>query len=470
MSGKKKDYSKFVLLIIDEICIVVSFLLATWTRYGFTNSEWFGTLYGLAFIVLILGYIFIYYIFGNFNKFFRRGFLDEFIFVFRNNILFASLITAILFVYQKGNLYSRGFFACFFFYNIVVNYIIRQYFKILLQFYYKKSNFTTKVIIITDREQALDLTNKLKDEKKAGYQISGVIILDSELQKGEINGFPVIANGDNMYDVIAKEAVDEILINVIERKLYQIDEMILEFENMGITVNYCITSFSRNIKEKMIDEFAGYHVLTFSTKLFNWDSMLIKRIIDIIGALVGIGLTFLLGIVLAPVIWIESPGPLVFSQTRIGKNGRRFKIYKFRSMYMDAEERKKELMEKNEMSGLMFKISDDPRITKVGKFIRKTSIDEFPQFFNVLRGEMSLVGTRPPTEDEFLQYEGRHKRRLALKPGITGLWQVSGRSDIQDFEEVVRIDLEYIDNWSVWLDVKVIMKTIIVVLFGKGAS
>ena len=144
-------------------------------------------------------------------------------------------------------------------------------------------------------------------------------------------------------------------------------------------------------------------------------------------------------------------------------------MYKFRSMYKDAEARKKELMDKNEMSGLMFKMTDDPRITKVGKFIRKTSIDELPQFFNVLKGDMSLVGTRPPTVDEFKQYEGHHKRRLSMKPGITGLWQVSGRSDIEDFEEVVMLDLKYIDNWCVMEDIKIIFKTIKVIIFGNGA-
>jgi len=136
---------------------------------------------------------------------------------------------------------------------------------------------------------------------------------------------------------------------------------------------------------------------------------------------------------------------------------------------MDAEARKAGLMAQNEMNGFMFKITDDPRITKVGKFLRKTSLDEFPQFINVLKGDMSLVGTRPPTESEFLQYEGRHKRRLALKSGLTGLWQVSGRSDITDFEDVVMLDLEYIDNWSLRLDLKILIKTVGIVVFGRGS-
>ena len=195
-----------------------------------------------------------------------------------------------------------------------------------------------------------------------------------------------------------------------------------------------------------------------------------KRLIDIVGGVVGVIFTAVLCVILAPIIYIQSPGPIFFSQWRVGKNGRRFKIYKFRSMYMDAEERKKELMSQNEMEGLMFKMENDPRVTKVGKFIRKTSIDELPQFWNILKGEMSLVGTRPPTEDEFLQYEGYHRRRLNMTPGLTGLWQVSGRSDTKNFEEIVAMDVEYIDNWSLKEDIKILFKTVGVVLKGKGAS
>ena len=196
---------------------------------------------------------------------------------------------------------------------------------------------------------------------------------------------------------------------------------------------------------------------------------MVKRAIDIVGSLVGLIITAVVTPFVALAIRIESPGPIFFAQERVGKNGRRFKIYKFRSMYIDAEERKKELMEKNQMSGLMFKMDDDPRITKVGKFIRKTSIDELPQFYNILIGQMSLVGTRPPTVDEFNQYNLYYKRRLSMTPGLTGMWQVSGRSSITDFDEVVKLDLEYIDNWSVGLDIKILFMTVVTVLFRRGA-
>ena len=145
-------------------------------------------------------------------------------------------------------------------------------------------------------------------------------------------------------------------------------------------------------------------------------------------------------------------------------------MYKFRSMYLDAEERKKELESQNEMQGLMFKMENDPRITKVGKFLRKTSLDELPQFYNILKGDMSLVGTGPPTCDEFEQYDIEYRRRLSITPGLTGMWQVSGRSDITDFEQVVKYDLEYIDNWSISLDIKILLQTVGVVLFGKGSK
>ena len=192
--------------------------------------------------------------------------------------------------------------------------------------------------------------------------------------------------------------------------------------------------------------------------------------LDICGGLVGVVMMGIIFLFVAPIIKKQSPGPVFFSQWRIGRNGRKFKIYKFRSMYMDAEERKKELMEHNQMEGFMFKMDNDPRIFPFGHFLRDSSLDEFPQFWNVLKGDMSLVGTRPPTVDEYEQYELHHRRRVSIKPGLTGLWQVSGRSDITDFEEVVRLDTEYISNWRLSSDLKILLKTVGVVLARKGSK
>ena len=251
----------------------------------------------------------------------------------------------------------------------------------------------------------------------------------------------------------------------------------------GVTVHLNLARISESLGSKQLVEKVGnYTVLTTSMNYATTKQAFMKRVLDICGGLVGCISTGIIVLFVGPAIYISSPGPIFFSQERVGKNGKKFKMYKFRSMYMDAEERKKELMKENRVSdGMMFKMDFDPRVignkilpngekkTGIGDFIRKTSLDEFPQFFNVLKGDMSLVGTRPPTLDEWEKYELHHRARLAIKPGITGMWQVSGRSEITDFEEVVKLDTEYIANWDVGLDFKILFKTVMSVLKKEGS-
>ena len=213
-----------------------------------------------------------------------------------------------------------------------------------------------------------------------------------------------------------------------------------------------------------------YPIITYHTVTLNTTEQMLKRLMDIAGGMIGLILSSPIMLVTAIAIKIDSPGPVFFKQTRVGQNGRYFKIYKFRSMYIDAEERKKELMAQNEIQGgVMFKMKNDPRVTKVGRVIRKLSIDELPQFLNVVQGTMSLVGTRPPTIDEVQKYKTNQWRRISIKPGLTGLWQVSGRSNVLDFEEIVQMDVEYIDSWSIFEDIKIILKTVLVVIRHKDA-
>jgi len=280
---------------------------------------------------------------------------------------------------------------------------------------------------------------------------------------------PVIAGKEDLYEQFKTKVVDEVFIHLPDYSREKIEELIIKLESMGVTVHVNIDYFNNVLAHKTTESFAGFTVLSYEASTFDYRRLLIKRIMDIFGSLVGIFLTLILAPFIALAIKLESKGPILFGQTRVGKNGRYFKLYKFRSMYMDAEERKQELLSQNEMEGPMFKLESDPRITKVGAFLRKTSLDELPQFFNILAGHMSLVGTRPPTVDEFKEYQLYYRRRLSIKPGLTGLWQVSGRSDITDFKEVVKLDLQYIDNWSLTSDIRIILMTLLVVLKRKGA-
>lgn len=473
MDLRRRDLPNKYLLFIDLFCILIAYILASWIRYGnIIHNILYSESYRVAMIFIQSIYIVIYYLYSTYKGFFKRGFLEEMVTVVKTNTILAATITAILFLFQEGNSYSRLFFICFIIMNIIVTYMFRQYFKLLLLAVYKKSSSSNKVMIITASSQIKKVLAKIRSENNWEYQVTYLTILDQNMVGQSIDGIEVKADINNMFEVAKLEVIDEVLIHIptdcpLDMKL---EEMVLIFQNMGVTVDVSINTFGLNIKEKIVREMSGYHVLTFSSKLFNESQLVLKRIVDIIGGLLGCILTLILTIFVAPAIRLETPGPIFFSQIRIGKNGRRFKLYKFRSMYVDAEKRQQDLMMLNEMKGHMFKIQNDPRITKVGNFLRRTSLDEFPQFFNVLKGDMSLVGTRPPTVSEFIHYENRHKRRLQLKSGVTGLWQVSGRSDVSDFEEVVRMDLEYIDSWTLKKDIKILFKTIYVVLFTRGAK
>lgn len=471
MNLTRKDLPNRYLLLLDLSCILISFLSTTWIRFGSITSNWRENIYGFSCIIVLLFYMLIYYIYDSYSGLYKRGMIEEFIVVFKVNIILAVTLTSAMYLLRAGNIFSRLFFISFLSFNLIIMYIGRLYFKIISIAFYKKRAMNHKIMVVTTSEQVREVIKKLKSNMDWSYDITYLTIIDKDMIHQRIGGFEVLADYHTMFRIAKTQVLDGVFIHIPDNRELNmnLEETIQGFEDMGITVNLSINTFGLKINEKVVEQICGYHVLTFSTKLFTVTELHTKRVLDIIGALIGCILTIICSIFIVPAIIIESPGPILFSQTRVGRNGRRFKIYKFRSMFLNAEERKEQLMAQNEMNGFMFKMTNDPRITKVGKFLRRTSLDELPQFYNILKGDMSLVGTRPPTEDEFLQYEGRHKRRLALKSGLTGLWQISGRSDINDFEEVVKLDLEYIDNWSMGLDIKIILKTIKVVFFGKGS-
>lgn len=277
--------------------------------------------------------------------------------------------------------------------------------------------------------------------------------------------------GVNQLEYIMKNyVIDEIAV----AKPLSYDETLKSTLNrcqeMGTTITMLLETHNYDSTKAQVAMVGNIPVLKFHTVSLNESQIVAKRCLDVIGSMVGMCLFFLVYPIIGVLIKIETPGPIIFKQRRVGKNGRIFEIWKFRSMGVNAEIQKMELLASNEMTGCMFKMTDDPRVTKIGKFIRKTSIDELPQFWNVFKGDMSLVGTRPPTVDEVNKYEAHHHRRISITPGITGSWQISGRSDIEDFEEVVRLDTDYISNWNIWQDVKILIKTIAVVINRKGSK
>ncbi len=458
-------------LLIDLLSMLASYFLSGYIRGGIIRPGLTSGIYGDILVVLVLTVTLISYTGDNNKNVFKRSFFEELVHILKDQGKLALILLGYMFAVQQGGAYSRVFLVLFFVFDALIVYVARSYLKLYMLLAYKKGSASSKVMLVTITKNAGQIIRSIRQEHEWQIYVNSIALWDKDTIGEKIEGVEVVANKDNMFDMARMNVVDAVFINIPRNIKIDLEELVLEFEKMGIVVHLNLDIFGNmNLREKTINEFAGHNVVTFSTRLFDTKHVLIKRLADIVGGLVGCLATLILTIFLAPAILIESRGPIFFSQVRVGKNGRKFRIYKFRSMYQDAEQRKKELMEKNEMQGLMFKMTDDPRITKIGKFIRKTSLDEFPQFLNVLMGDMSLVGTRPPTEDEFLQYEGHHKRRLSTKPGLTGLWQVSGRSDVTNFEDVVKMDLEYIDSWSIGLDLKLIMKTIHVVLRGRGSK
>jgi len=468
---KNKMIETYSILLIDILGVVISYALSLFIRFRLIHYEnyprQFHLMVGTYIVVLCL----LYNMFLDANRnFFTRGYYQEFYYTVRYTVILVVGLVVVLYLTQQSYEFSRSVYGIFAILNTLFTYAMHMVFKKILWKYYRKSTSAEKMLVVTKDQIAEEVIDNLIKGKEWYYDITAAVVYDADRKGQSIKTVPVVAAKENLYETVVQMAVDEVFICLPEVPVIEIRDMVWRFEEMGLTCHYNVDLFSRANPNTYVQQMAGYSVISFALKTMDSRRMLIKRLIDILGALVGLFLTALITPFVALAIKMDSPGPVFFSQMRIGKNGRRFKIWKFRSMYIDAEERKKELQAQNEMSGLMFKMEDDPRVTKVGRFLRRTSIDETPQFLNILVGNMSLVGTRPPTEDEFEQYSGYYRRRMSITPGLTGLWQVSGRSDIQDFEEIVKMDLEYIDNWSLGLDIKILFMTVFAVLGRKGSK
>ena len=467
MNIRKKSYSQFTIL--DLACTGVGFFLGIFIRHGSFAIMNTYSVYREVLAVLAISIAANAFLFRPYEDIFVRGNWKEFVNVVKCLCVQISIAVVYMFLVQNSSNYSRLAFAYAIVSISVITYMGRLVLKAVLRNVVESGIYRKKMLVVTTSDKVESLVQKAKGELEFNYAISALAIMDKDMIGKEVAGIPVTGSVETLYDDARLTIVDSVLID-LEPDHPQFKETVNLFHVMGVEVNISLADYNLGIPNQQIVKMGELTVLSGNGRTEALGDVIVKRILDIIGGLVGLLITGVLMLIVGPAIMLESPGPIFFSQMRVGKNGRRFKIYKFRSMYMDAEERKKELMEKNKMSGLMFKMDDDPRITKVGKFIRKTSIDEFPQFWNVLKGDMSLVGTRPPTEDEFKQYKARYKKRLSMKPGITGLWQVSGRSTITDFEDVVKLDVQYIENWSFGLDLRILFQTVLVVLKHDGAQ
>lgn len=470
-------YVDFILL--DMICLQVAFVLAYFIRHQdfLLYKE---KLYVSMAISLELINIVVLFVYGTMENVLRRGYFKEFVFTVKHAILVELISVLYLFTLQESGGYSRIVLYLSGGIYVILTYIVRLLWKLVR----KKVNVRGQersLLIVTTADNASEAIRNIQKYQN-DYNIVGVVLKDNDENRKEIDSIPVVAEYEKLQEFVLKQWVDEVFI-LLPFETPELDEIMKKLGAMGVTIHINLTqrqgfSGGRQIVERM----GGYTVITESMNYASLKESFFKRGLDIVGGLVGCLITAILTIIVGPIIYISSPGPIFFSQERVGRNGKHFKIYKFRSMYPDAEERKKELMSQNKIQdGMMFKMDFDPRIignkilldgrkkTGIGQFIRSTSIDEFPQFFNVLKGDMSLVGTRPPTVDEWEKYELHHRARLSVKPGITGLWQVSGRSSITDFEEVVKLDTEYIMNWDIGMDLRILLKTFFVVFMKKGS-
>lgn len=483
VTSKREKLQYAYVFITDLLTLTVSIVLAWLITDGLLNvivpyepRDWMQTI-----SLVFLSFVATFFCFDQDENIATRSLGREFRLSVKFNILLGLVYSAFMLLTKATMLDSRYFAVMVPTVNMLLLPLAHTALKKLLLHFQRSWGMESLVGIVTTGDRAEQLIAEIS--RDWSRRIVGIALLEGtpEVVGSQLYGVDVKATFTDFMDWIRREALDEVYVDVPMDSSESFIPYLEEMESMGLTVHFRLPLLDR-IEEACCDETsaarmsrslgrsAGGNIVTMGTVELKLHDQLAKRCMDIVGALVGCIISIPIIAIVAIPLKLESPGPLFFKQKRVGRNGRYFYIHKLRSMYIDAEERKKELMAKNEMNGLMFKMEDDPRVTKVGKFIRKTSIDELPQFFDVLRGDMSLVGTRPPTVDEYKQYESHHKRRLSMKPGITGLWQVSGRSNIEDFEEVVKLDVTYIDNWSLWNDVKILFKTVYVVFAGRGAK
>ncbi len=464
--------------LLDLLVLQLSFIFGYFIRNGMHNP-YAVELYRNMGVVLVFIDIICLFFLETLRNVLKKDYYVEFIDTLKNAAAVQLISVAYLFITKDAKSYSR----LIVFYTSVI-YLLTSYLsRMMLKKYLRSRNRYLKkrsVLVVSSQDIVAKAIKNLESAEEEDIDITGVVLTEDGLSY--VNGIPVVSSLKDVADYVCHNWVDGVYIYVSSDNKIA-DDVVSQLEQTGVVLHFAIMEdLNKTERKQIVEKIGDSTVITTSMNYFTPQQAFLKRRIDIFGSLIGCFITTILTLIIGPMIFLSSPGPIFFRQTRIGKNDKKFKIYKFRSMHLNAERQKKELMKNNRIAGdFMFKMEFDPRIIGnkicrdgtvkkgLGHFLRETSIDEFPQFWNVLKGDMSLVGTRPPTVDEWERYSLHHRARMAIKPGITGLWQTSGRSNITDFEQVVEMDIKYINNWSVELDIKIIYDTIIAVLKRCGS-
>lgn len=467
-------------ILFDLICLQAAFLLSILCA-GYTFNPYLIPVYRDMAVFIELADFLVMVLFGTMQDVIKRGHYREFVATLQQGLLIGATSVLYLFLLQMGKEYSRLALMLMVVIYTVLSYVARELWKRFLVARTKREGHRS-LLVVTTREQAPKVIAEIDDNNFLRFRIAGLVLMDGGGPGESIEGVNVVSTVQDAPEYVCQEWVDEVLVALPDSFDYP-KKLIERIAETGVVIHYDLSErMALPGTKQFIESIGDRTVMTTSLNYASPFQIFIKRTMDIVLGALGCAVTGVVFIFIAPAIYMQSPGPVFYSQERVGKNGRKFKMYKFRSMHLDADERRDEFLEENRLAdGRMFKLDFDPRVigntvlpdggkkTGIGDFIRRTSLDEFPQFFNVLKGDMSVVGTRPPLTSETDRYELHHRARLAIKPGITGMWQVSGRSNITDFEEVVRLDREYIDNWSIGLDCKILLKTVLVVAKHEGS-
>ncbi len=462
------------------ICIVAFFAaysLQGTILYSFANYGPVEPIDAMSWLLVasIVLHLILYPFYGFYTSLRMKSIFDIIRMVLRSAITEFFVLGALVFLIQAKTT-SRYFFATFLALNYGLILAEKVGVRVLLSAIRRRGYNFRQILIVGTGFAAKRVIQTLERNAHWGYVPCGVLYSganppDTIAVQATPEGRKVPVWGPlvDLEKFVKSKVVDEIIFALDRIDPEEVSEQIRLCEKLGVPTRFSLELFDLQNSRVTFSHMDQVPLLTFYTTLRTPFETFVKRVMDIAIAVIGLIIALVLFPFIAVGIRRQSPGPILFKQLRVGENGRLFRCYKFRTMHLDAEARKAELLGQNQMQGPLFKIENDPRVFPFGSFMRRTSLDELPQFFNILRGDMSVVGTRPPTPDEVEIYETRYRKRLSVRPGLTGLWQVSGRNNIRNFEDVLKMDVEYIDRWSIGLDIRIIFKTIWVTVFRRGA-